>query len=424
MLLTDADNRMLDGADGDAVQQAMSHLVNFGEAIDAEELVDVDSCHLLIDWLLTRDGGLQLYQKFADLGATFKVHTTVEPIGFDATQFDDFQLPGEFFEKQVIINNDIKRMKGILTFSNQFHFNTNQPKFRDNLAWTEGNAAGYANSVVGARGNRESTISSFFAAITGRLPKYGLLCPENRAAQIVLYVEDDVVRWLLDSSRGGTSSSYSLLGMVLGDMAFDRIPAIVNLPRMNNEQLKNFYSMTSPALTTALAHVVGSTPEATTLEEACGGNVPDHLERRMVTMEEVEAARETLSNAPTNKIDAILIGCPFKHVYELQEIAEMLQGRQVKSDVDFVIYTDRSVMAQAEASGVRRKIERSGVKLYQDACPVMVPYRRMHDRQKVFATDSVKMIRLIRGAGNPCWYFGSLDELIDAAETGYFVPKS
>lgn len=424
MRITDTDRRMLDGEMGEAAQLAMSHLCSFGEAIESEEMVDVHSCHLLVDWLLTRDAGLQLYEKFAGLGATFKTHVSVEPIGFDHTRWEEFGLPGEFFEKQALINGLIKKMGGVLTFSNQFHFNANQPKFGDNLAWTEGNATGYANSVVGARGNRESTISAFFAAITGRLPKYGLLCPENRRAEIIIEVDNEVSEALASGTKGITSSSFSLLGMVLGDIAFDRIPAIVNLPRMSNEQLKNLYSMTSPALTTSLAHIVGSTPEAQTLEAAFGGSVPKKVERFRVTAGDVEKARETLTNAPTNKIDAIMVGCPFKHVYELQEIADMLDGRRVKSDVDFIIYTDRSIMAQAEASGIRTRIERSGAKIYQDACPVMVPYRRMHDRQKVFATDSVKMIRLIRGAGNPCWHFGSLADLIDAAESGYFLSQN
>ena len=92
-----------------------------------------------------------------------------------------------------------------------------------------------------------------------------------------------------------------------------------------------------------------------------------------------------------------------------------------KESVDFVIFTDRSIMAQAEANGIRAKIERSGARLYQDACPVMFPHRLRHGSDKVFATDSAKMIRLIRGAGKPSWYFGSLIDLIKAAQTGQFI---
>jgi len=311
-------------------------------------------------------------------------------------------------------------MGAILTCSCQIHFNHNHPKFGDNLAWTEGNATGYANSIVGARGNRESTISSFFAGITGRLPKYGLLCDENRRAQLIIEIDRKVADAVSTRGSGTTSSELSLLGMTIGDIAFDKIPAIVGMPRMTNEELKNFFSMCSPALTATLVYLVGITPEAPSLEAAFGGKITKGIEKKRITLKMLEEARESLSQASSTTIDAIFTGCPFKHIYELQEIADLLEGKKVKEGIDFLIFTDRSIMAQAKVNGLQERIERSGARLYQDACPVMFPHRLIHGPNKVFATDSVKMIRLIRGAGKPSWYFGSLVELIDAAQTGKF----
>ncbi len=78
----------------------------------------------------------------------------------------------------------------------------------------------------------------------------------------------------------------------------------------------------------------------------------------------------------------------------------------------------------AEASGLRERIERierSGARLFHDACPGMIPPDRLFGPKKVFAADSVKMVRLVRGIGKPNFLFGPLTDLMNAAVTGKFV---
>jgi predicted aconitase len=120
------------------------------------------------------------------------------------------------------------------------------------------------------------------------------------------------------------------------------------------------------------------------------------------------------------RIDGVLTGCPYKTIYELQELADLLDGKRIKENIFFWVYTDRAIWELAESSGLRERIERSGARLYHDACPVMIPHDKMFGPDKVFAADSVKMVRLIRGLGKPNFVFGSLKDLIRAAETGTF----
>jgi len=420
MKLTDTDRKMLEGQEGDVVAESMAYLVKLGEAFEADEMVSVESVHLFTDWMLVNEAGLRFYKKYADRGAKVRVHSSCEPIGFDLERWDEFNLPGEFYAKQIEINDALKKMGCVMTYSNLIYLGQNVPKLNDNLAWIEGNATGWANSVVGARGNRESPITCLFAGITGRIPKYGLLRDENRRAQIIVEIDEKVIEAL--GAPGATSSDWSSLGMIVGDFAFDKIPAVVGLPkRMKIEELKAFCSMCSPALTTSLILMVGISPEAPTLEAAFGGKIPSHVERRRVTVDDLRSGYESLSKAPHVNVDGILTGCPYKTIYELQELAGMLDGKRVKDGIFFWVYTDRTIMELAETTGLRQRIERSGARVFHDACPVMIPHDRLFGPDKVFASDSVKMIRLTRGLGKPSWLFSSLPDLINAAVTGRFT---
>lgn len=420
MELSERDKRMLDGAEGPAAREAMAHLAKLGEAFEAEHMVDVDSVHLFSDWMLINEAGLQLYKKFAAMGAKMRVHSSCEPIGFDLSRPSEFKLPAVFYTKQLEISGYLRDMGVVMTYSNLIHLTQNVPKLGDNLAWIEGNATGWANSVAGARGNRESPINCLMAGITGRLPKYGLLCDENRKAQIIVEIDPAIIESF--GKPGSTSCDWSSLGMMVGDLAFDRIPAVVGLPRhMKIEELKAFCSMCSPALTTSLILMVGISPEAPTLEAAFGGRVPDHVERRRVALKDLKEGYATLSQAPHARVDGILTGCPYKTIYELQELADLLEGKRIKPEIFFWVYTDRSIWELAESSGVRERIEKTGARLFHDACPVMIPHDRLFGPSKVFAADSVKLVRLVRGIGKPNFLFGPLPDLINAAVTGEFV---
>lgn len=420
MQLSDRDKRILDGTEGVAAQEAMEHLVKLGEAFEADEMVDVDSVHLFADWMLMNEAGLQLYKRFAGLGAKMRVRSSCEPIGFDLSRQEEFKLPAEFYSKQLEISRYLRQMGVVMTYSNQIHLTQNVPRFGENIAWIEGNATGWANSVIGARGNRESPINCLMAGITGRLPRYGLLRDENRRAQIIVEIEPAILESF--GAPGSTSCDWSSLGMMVGDIAFDRIPAVVGLPRrMKIEELKAFCSMCSPALTTSLIMMIGISPEAPTLEAAFGGRIPDNVERRRVTLNDLKEGYRAMSQAPTSRIDGVLTGCPYKTIYEVQELADLLEGKRIKEGIFFWVYTDQAIWQLAEASGLRERIERSGARLYHDACPVMIPHDRLFGPKKVFAADSVKMVRLIRGVGKPNFVFGSITDLINAAVTGEFV---
>lgn len=419
MRLTDLDKRKLDGGLGPAVQHAMEHLVKMGDAFDAEEFVDLHSVHVFSDYRTIGDGGLEFYQRLADMGAKFTLPSSCEPISLDLEHKDEFDWPAGYEEKQQGIIEALRRMEVNLSYSCTFYLTHNVARRNDNLAWIEGNATGYANSVVGARGNREDSITAPLAGIARRIPKYGLLDPANRKGHCLI----DINPALFDGfgAQGMVSADFSALGMVIGDWAYDRIPVITGMPKhVTNEQWKALVSNCSPALTTTLMLFVGISPEAPTVEAAFGGAIPKDVPRFRIENSHIRKAYEQLSNTPKDDVDVVMSGCPLKTIYEIQEVARLLEGRRVKQNVKFYVHTDHSTYSLAKEAGLIDKISAAGAMLTRDTCEFCMPVETMYGPDTVIATDSMKMRRLVAGKGKPTWRFGSLVDCVNAAVTGKF----
>lgn len=419
MKLTDEDRRKLDGARGVAVQHAMEHLVKMGEAFDAEELVDLHSVHVFSDYRTIGDGGLEFYEKLVKMGAKITLPSSCEPISLDLIHKDEFDWPAEYEEKQLRINDALRSLGVNLSYSCTFYLTHNVAKRGENLAWIEGNATGFANSVIGAFGNREDSITCPLAGIAGRMPKYGMLDPRNRVGQCLVEIDPGVFNGF--GGQGLTSADFSALGAVIGDWAYDRIPVVTGMPKhLTNEQLKALVSACSPAMTTTLMLLVGISPEAPTLEAAFGGKVPAKVPRLKVDLSDVRTMYEKLSNTTKDDVDVVVSGCPLKTIYEIQEVVRLLEGKRVKESVKFYIHTDHSTWSLAKEAGLVDKISSAGALLTRDTCEFCMPVETMYGPGTVIATDSMKMRRLVAGAGKPTWRFGSLKDCVNAAITGKF----
>ncbi|MDV6247077.1 aconitase X catalytic domain-containing protein [Rhodococcus opacus] len=419
MKLSDHDKRMLDGEEGPAVQEAMEFLVKFGEGFEADEMVDVHSAHLFAD-THTVGRAAEIYTRMAELGGKVRVPTTTEPISFDPEYPDDFKLPEDYPERQRLLMAALRQMDAILAHSNTIYLTQNIPKIGENLAWIESSAAGWANSVIGARANREGAITCLMAALTGRIPKHGLLDERNRKGQILIEIDPGVIDQL--GGRGTWLADYHALGFAIGSLAYDRIPVITGLPsHLTNEQLKAICSICSPVYTGALLLMVGISPEAPTVEAAFGGTIPKDVETHRVGMQDVKDAYEKIRSSYAKEITGVLSGCPFKSINELQEVAELLDGKQVRDDVWVWITTDPSTRELARNSGIAQRIEASGAKLYAGTCHFMQPVAASMGPEHVIATDSMKMPLLLAGPGKPQWLYGTLKDCIAAATTGKFI---
>lgn len=421
MRLSDADKRKLDGEEGPAVRHAMEHLVKMGEAFEAEEMVDLHSCHLLSDYRTMGEGGLEFYEQLVEWGGIMRVPTTCDPMSMDMKNMDKFDWPEGYPEKQTRISDAFRNLGVALTFSCTPHLGHNVPKFGENLAWVEGNATGYANSVLGARGNQEDSITAPLAGIAGRTPKFGLLDPENRVGECLVEIDPNLMERL--GGDGRRAGDFSALGMIIGDFAYDRVPVVTGLrPNLETEELKAMCSACSPALIGTLMFLVGISPEANTVEEAFGGKVSKDVDRLWVDAGTMRQAYEQLSNTTKEDVDVVMSGCPFKTIYEIQEVVEQLGDDKVKEGVKFIIHTDRVTYVLAEHMGLVDRIVDAGALLTTDTCEYCMPIENMYGPDTVIAADSMKMRRLVAGEGKPTWRYGTLTDCVNAAITGKFRP--
>jgi cis-L-3-hydroxyproline dehydratase len=420
--------QMADGAHGVAKQRAMQRLIKFGEAVDAEEMVHVNSAHILgPDFIMGKipkyDYGTgPIYREFAALNAKVTVLTTTDPCAMQTDRFSETGLPWNYRNAPlpvecrdgIIEGSRLLDTMGIINCSSCIpYLSLNIPKFNEYHACCESNASCYANSMCGAKTNRESSITSFYAAITGVLPKYGLLCEENRKGQMLFTLKDRVKQNLK------FISDWNALGAFIGTTAYDRIPVIANLPKMISiEQAKALSATASPALHFPKMNMIGISPDSPSIEAAFGGKIPKGVEKIEVTPKHVSDIYESLNSAENDDVDIVVTGCPFLTFNEIREIARKLSGKKIHENVAFWLQTDIPTYLTARFFGFVDVIEKAGAKIYHDTCMGNGPADKWGKVN--IATDSFKNIKLFAGRGQR-FLFGGLDDLIAAGISGKFV---
>ncbi|NJD58146.1 MAG: DUF521 domain-containing protein [Anaerolineae bacterium] len=243
------------------------------------------------------------------------------------------------------------------------------PCLGDHLAWSESSAVCYANSVLGARTNREGGPSALAAALTGRTPEYGLHLDINRQPELCFEVDAQLRE----------NSDFGALGKVIGDkiQALRQVPFIKGVPSATLENLKSFCASLATYGGSAIFHIAGITPEA-------GLYKPSQNTLRIIQTD-LDNARDMLNDADQQDVDFISLGCPHLSLGEVARIAQLLDGRLVRKE--FWITTARPIKQQADQLGYTNIIEATGARFATDTCCVVAPIR---ERFKVMATDSAK----------------------------------
>ena len=427
MKLSRREQEMLEGKHGKAKQKAMENLVKFGEAVGAEEMVPIVSAHIFapdatMGKIPKYDYGTgPIYKEFSALEAKVSVLTTTDPCFMQTDKFSEsgypwnfrgVQLPVECRDGMLEGSQMLNQMGIVNTFSCIPYLNLNIPKFGDYYAWCESNAACYANSICGAKTNRENSITAFYAAIAGVHPKHGLMCDEYRKGEILCELDEKVVKNLKNIS------DWNALGAFIGMKAYDKIPVVTNLPTISIEQAKALSATASPALHFPKLNLVGISPDSPTVEAAFGGIIPKGVEKIEISVKDLQTIYEMLNTAEDSEVDIVVTGCPFLNLNEVRDVATKLSGKKISSSVAFWLQTDIQTYLMAKFLGLTEIIERAGAKIYHDTCMGNGPADKWGKVN--IATDSFKNIKLFGGRGQK-FLFGTLDDLIDAGITGKFV---
>ena len=321
----------------------MRLLVALGELAGAERLVRIASAHVSgASYKLIGDPGLEFLEDFAR-DARVTVPTTVNPLGTDLRQWRDLGVPEDFAAKQARIARAYEAMGANPVYSCTPYLLGVRPKLGEHVAWSESNAVAFANSVLGARTNREGGPSALAAAIVGATPDYGLHRDEGRQPTIVFDVRTKV---------GGLG--FSLLGLLAGKATGDGIPYFRGI-FATEEDLKWLGAAAASAGSVGMFHVERVTPE---WRRAKTRGLP--VVR--VTKRDLEEVRAHYTDG--TEADLIAVGSPQLSSDELRRVAALVDRTPPRLPV--WVFASRAVRdACPDAVAL---LERHGGKVLADTC--------------------------------------------------------
>ncbi len=393
MKLASLEREMLAGKHGKATQKSMEILLALGEIYDAKRMIPVTSVQIAgVSYANLREPGLEWLAEMAKDGKV-QVLTTLNPAGMDLDNWRALGIDPEFAKNQERVIDAFAKMGIITTCTCTPYLIGNLPHFGEHIAWAESSAVCFANSVIGARTNREGGPSALAAALTGVTPEYGYHLDQNRQAHITFKVKAKVQ----GTARFGT------LGKVIGDTldgnAEWTIPYIRGIPQASTDELKSFCASIATYGGTALFHMRGITPNKT--------EIPQDL---LLITEKDMAKSEKELNDEEAVIDFVSIGCPHASIKEIRRIAELVEGKQVTKET--WLTTARPTKRIADRVGYTAIIEAAGIKFACDTCCVVAPIK---GRFKGLATDSAKGCYYAQGRHKFKTKHCSLEECIQEA---------
>jgi predicted aconitase len=399
MRLTREEKAMLAGKHGPAVAKAMEILVALGEIYGAEHLVPVVSVQVAgVAFANLGQAGLDFLREWANQGARVVVPTTLNPAGMDLHAWRELGIPEAYARSQLQVIEAYQAMGVTANCSCTPYLSGNIPQFGQHLAWSESSAVSYANSVLGARTNREGGPSALAAALTGRTPAYGLHLDRNRQAGLIVDVYCPLT----------FSADYSALGYLVGPTARNEVPyfRFHAGPRPGLDELKALGAAMAASGAVALYHVQGVTPEVRSGDIVANGATTGRIE----SVEEGYRALDGTSQA----IDLVWIGCPHASLAEIEHTADRLRDRQVAARL--WVTAAREVLQTATARGLTGRIEACGGRVVADACLIGAPLGEMGITS--VATNSAKAAFYLRSQQRVQVRFGTLARCMDAAVQG------
>ena len=404
--LSTEERAMLAGEAGPAIRKAMEIIVALGKIYGAADLVPVQSVQVAgVSYKNLGDAGLEFLRSWADQGARAVVRTTLNPAGMDMLRWAEHGIPQSFAQSQQAVVDAFCQMGIELTLTCTPYYVGNRPAFGDHLAWSESSAVSFANSILGARTNREGGPSALAAAFAGRTARYGLHLVENRRATHLVDV------------RCGINSLADLgaLGAIVGKWAQGGVPYFrplaLDWAAYPEDVLKSLGAAMAASGAVGLYHIQGITPEA---------DEPGALRhiRIRLTVAHLDAGYEML-NGPMDQIDFVSLGCPHASLDELREIASWLEGKQVQTLLWVTVAG--AVRDEAEWLGYVGQIEAAGGHVVADTCLVVAPVQALNAHS--LATNSAKAALYARSHSGLETRFGSTAQCLEAAVTGVWKGK-
>ncbi|MCW4010583.1 MAG: aconitase X catalytic domain-containing protein, partial [Candidatus Bathyarchaeota archaeon] len=368
MQLTKEEQRMLDGEEGYAARKSMEILVALGDIFGAESLIKVGSVQVAgVSYHNLGDAGLEFLNELAKDGKV-RVLTTLNPAGMDLENWKTLGISEDFAVKQNLVIDAFTKMGILVSCTCTPYLIGNLPRYGEHVAWSESSAVTFANSVLGAKTNREGGPSALAAAFVGKTPCYGLHLDENRVPDIHVQVNANLSKL----------SDWGALGYAVGKKAENKISYITGIKEAEVDELKSFCASVVTYGAKPLFYMKGITPAAETVQQP----------KDTVTIEQsdIQNAYDNI-NDPVSDIDFVCVGCPHCSIKEIAEIAELIKGKKVNPNTELWVATARTAKQLADKRGYTQVIEAAGGKFACDTCMAVAPLK---GRFKALATTSAK----------------------------------
>lgn len=391
-------------SDGSAM--AFDILKRTASILGTKELVAISSGHT-DSCLYFGESGLMFAKKLYDLGARVQVPTTTNVGSLD------------LLHPELILSDEQTKKKSkelldcYLGFGCQPVYTcapyqvSNRPALGDLCAWGESNAIAFINSVLGARTNRCGDFIDICCALTGYAPYYGLLKEENRSPSIAISLKN------ISPNLQKQKIFFPLLGALVGRLAQNRIPIIIDHVLENNEDgLKALGAAAASTGAVGLFHISNVTPEADRY-----GNI-NSLEVIEITKDLLNAEWSYLGEGEIGeKVDCVALGSPHFSYEEFEELASLLPTKPFA--IPFYVCTSRFVYKMLENKGILEKILACGITIVQDTCVVVTPI--LKDIRGVLMTNSGKFANYSLPNTGYRSVFGSLSDCVQSAIKGKLI---
>ena len=382
MFLTDEQQAILNGSKGETHAKVMKTLVMYGETFGADKLVPVTSQynHLVTSFgLKMMKPVFELMQQLIDAGAVSGQKFSVDPRPVDknvpANLLQNIIFNKIMYATQESYEQQLQQL-GLMNdnaFTCACYLDQvgNKPQKGDVLSWAESSAVVYANSVLGARCNRNSGIMDIMGSIAGFVPNFGLLTDEGRKATWIVKVETS------------KKPEAQLLGSAIGMKVMEDVPYITGLSKwigdeLNDENcayLKDFGAATASNGAVGLYHVENLTPEA---KELGAGLIAEGAKVYVIDDKELQRVQDEYPVIWKNK-DAkpklCFIGCPHLSLQQLIRWTEDVEAGlkasgKKKVCVPTVFTTAPAVKEAFEKTGYAARLKATGV-ILSYICPLM-----------------------------------------------------
>ena len=382
MILNEEQKAILNGEKGETLAKVMESVIRYGELFGAEKLIPVTSeyNHLVTSFGLKALGPVyDLMNKLIEDGAVSNQKFSMDPRPCDPKVpknfLQDFIFKNFMYSKQEFYEEQLQKLglmeKDAFTCTCYMDEVGNKPKQGDILSWSESSAVVYANSVLGARCNRNSGIIDIMGSIVGYVPYFGLVTEEGRKAT-----------WIIEVKTTKKPEA-QLLGSAIGMKVMEEVPYVKGLDQWIGTELddaactylKDFGAATASNGAVGLYHIENLTPEAKEQKEGIIAENPQVYVIDDAELKRVYDSYPVIWKNPDAAPKLCFMGCPHMSLEQLKSWTDKVEAAlkeagNTKVVIPTVFTAAPAVIKKFNETEYAARLEKTGV-IVSYICPLM-----------------------------------------------------